>query len=124
MGDRQKVQELSDFLANTLFPAVFAAFDQPGVVFLGNRHKSNITLHQSLRMAIGPPQPAWLMGDGYFGIYEMPNTSTTDQMYALQANIANDASLTPEAELRRLQDPAEPDNIRVTVEQVWEFEPL
>lgn len=124
MGDLQKVQDLSDFLANTLFPAVFAAFDQPGVVFIENRHKNNITLHPSLRMAIGPPQPAWMLGDGYYGIYEMPNTTTTSELYALQETVATDASLTPEVELRRLQDPNEPDNIRITVEQVWEFEPL
>jgi hypothetical protein len=124
MSDRQKVQSLSALLSNTLFQAVSAAFEQPGVAFLENRHKNNITLHPSLRMAIGPPQPAWMLGDGYFGIYELPNTPVTAQLYALQQNIATNTSLTPLVELRRLQDPNEPDNIRVTVEQIWEFEPL
>jgi hypothetical protein len=127
MGDLDKSKALSSFLANTLFPAVFAAFDQPGTKFLGNRSKGNITLHPSLRMAIGPPQPAYLLGDGFYGIYELPNTDTTAELYALQDDMAKDASFTPSGELEKLKDPEASGNIRIQVLQVWEigeFEPL
>lgn len=127
MSDIAKSRALSDFLANTLFPAVSEAFDQPGTRFLGNRSRGNITLHPSLRMAIGPPQPASLLGEGFYGIYELPNTSTTAELYALQADMAANSSLTPSGELKRLKDPEEPTAIRIRVLQVWEiggFKPL
>lgn len=127
MSDLQKYQNLSNFLANTLFPAVFAAFNQPGTRFIENRSKNKITLHKSLRLAIGMPQPAYLLGAGMVGIYELPNTAITSELYALQDDMAKNTNWTPEATIRKLNNPNTPKNIQINVLQVWEignFEPL
>ena len=130
MGDRQKVIDLTNALYNTLFPAVLAAFDQPETRFIGNRSGAAITLHASKRLAIGPPVAAngltsqQLMDRGIWGLYELPNTATTKQAYNLQATILSDEQYTPEVEEQRLLDPSEPDAIKTTVTQTWQFEPL
>jgi len=121
-----KVQSLTTFLRQTLLPAVTAAFAQPGVVFLGNRDKNEITLDQSLRLAIGPPIPSSLTGQGVWGLYELPNTSITRQMYDLQSQMASNAAWTPAAEEARLLDPEEPENIEIVIvkQQSWVFDNL
>jgi len=122
--DLEKVQSLSVFLREVLLPAVTAAFNQPGVIFLGNKHKNQITLNPSLRLAIGLPSPSSLTSQGIWGLYKLPNTSITDEMYALQAFMATNAAWTPAVEQRRLLDPSEPKNIRIVTQQIWTFSDL
>ena len=123
-NDLGKVQSLSVFLRQTLLPAVTAAFNQPGVTFLGNRHKNQISLDASLRLAIGPPIPSSLMAQGIMGLYQLPNTPTTTRMYDLQLAMARNKTWTPEVEKRRLSDPNEPKNIRIVTNQTWHIDRL